>query len=137
MIRNDDEFAKKLTGYLDAGTDQLRAGTLYRLQQARAQALARVADPARVGAPAAHRGLAHALAGGGSGTGGGRGIGKFAWLSLAVLLLAGSYFGYRQWQLYQETREIEELDAQILSSDLPIDAYLDRGFQTWLTRYQP
>ena len=23
---------------------------------------------------------------------------------------------------------------QILSSDLPIDAYLDRGFQTWLTR---
>ena len=33
--------------------------------------------------------------------------------------------------------EAEELDVQILSSDLPIDAYLDRGFQTWLTRFQP
>jgi hypothetical protein len=59
------------------------------------------------------------------------------WLGLAVLLLAAALFGYQQWQLDQQTREIEELDAQILSSDLPIDAYLDRGFQTWLTRYQP
>jgi hypothetical protein len=30
--------------------------------------------------------------------------------------------------------ELEETDAAILSSDLPIDAYLDRGFQNWLTR---
>ena len=47
------------------------------------------------------------------------------------------FIGYQQWNLYQQSREIEELDVQILSSDLPIDAYLDRGFQTWLTRYQP
>ncbi len=36
----------------------------------------------------------------------------------------------------QQTREIEEIDVQILTSDLPIDAYVDRGFQTWLTSYQ-
>ena len=29
--------------------------------------------------------------------------------------------------------ELEDLDSQILTSDLPIDAYLDRGFQQWLT----
>jgi len=29
-------------------------------------------------------------------------------------------------------QEIAETDAAILSSDLPIDAYLDRGFQVWL-----
>ena len=29
-------------------------------------------------------------------------------------------------------RDIEETDAAILTSDLPIDAYLDRGFQNWL-----
>ena len=32
----------------------------------------------------------------------------------------------------QQVSEIEELDAQILSSDLPIDAYLDQGFRNWL-----
>jgi len=41
-------------------------------------------------------------------------------------------FGYQQWQVYQQTNEIEELDVQILSSDLPIDAYLDQGFRNWL-----
>ena len=51
--------------------------------------------------------------------------------------MAAAVFGYQQWQLYQQTREIEELDVQILTSDLPIDAYVDRGFQTWLTKYQP
>ena len=29
--------------------------------------------------------------------------------------------------------ELDPLVAQILTSDLPIDAYLDRGFQQWLT----
>ena len=66
MIRDQDEFAKKLRGYLDAGAADLRAGTVYRLQQARAAALARMAEPARVPQPQ----LAHALAGGGT-TGGG------------------------------------------------------------------
>ncbi|MFO1317754.1 MAG: DUF3619 family protein [Burkholderiales bacterium] len=131
MNRDQDEFAKKIKGYLDAGAADLRAGTVYRLQQARAQALARMAEPARAEAPR----LAHALAGGGS-TGGG-GNRRTLWLGVGILLIVAGAFGWQQWQAYQQTRELEELDAQILSSDLPIDAYLDRGFQTWLTRYQP
>lgn len=131
MIRDQDEFANKLRGYLDAGAAQLRAGTLYRLQQARAHALARLVEPERV----AESRLAHALAGGGSGDGGF--LGRRVWLGFGVLLIAVGAFGYQQWQVYQQTREIEELDTQILTSDLPIDAYVDRGFQTWLTRYQP
>jgi hypothetical protein len=132
MIRDQDEFAKKITGYLDAGAAQLRAGTAYRLQQARAKALARMAEPAR----ATESRLAHALAGAGGGAGG-SGMRRGAWFGFGVLLIAAAVFGYQQWQLYQQTREIEELDVQILTSDLPIDAYVDRGFQTWLTRYQP
>jgi hypothetical protein len=27
-----------------------------------------------------------------------------------------------------------EIDTQLLTDDLPIDAYLDRGFQTWLKK---
>ena len=52
-------------------------------------------------------------------------------------LIAGAAVGWQQWQAYQAVQEAEELDAQLLSSDLPIDAYLDRGFQAWLrTSYQ-
>ena len=136
MNRDQDEFAKKLTGYLDAGAADLRAGTVYKLQLARARALERLgAESERATAP----GMAHALAGAGSMRAGGGGASKGAWLrfGVGVALLVAAVFGYQQWNLYQQTREIEELDVQILSSDLPIDAYLDRGFQTWLTRYQP
>jgi Protein of unknown function (DUF3619) len=136
MIRDQDEFAKKLTGYLDAGAAELKAGTLYKLQQARGKALARLAEPAR--ATKGHRVDAPAYAGAGRGAGSaGSGVRKGAWMWFGILLIAAAGFGYQQWLVYQQTREIEELDVQILSSDLPIDAYLDRGFQTWLTRFQP
>lgn len=132
MIRDEDNFAKKITGYLDLGTADLRAGTGYRLKQARAQALARLGAPAL----AAESRLAHALAGGSAA--GGSGVRWGAWLVFGILLIAAAAtLGYQQWQAYQQAREIEEIDVQILTSELPIDAYLDRGFQTWLTRYQP
>ena len=135
MMRDQEEFARKLTGYLDAGTADLRAGTVYKLQLARARALERLgAEPER----AVAAGTAHAFAGAGSVRTGG-GVRKGAWFgfALTVALLLAAAYGYQQWELHQQTREIEEIDAQLLSSDLPIDAYLDRGFQTWLTRYQP
>ena len=135
MIPDQDEFARKLTGYLDAGAAQLKAGTLYRLQQARGKALARLAEPAQ--ASQGHLARGHAYAGAGRAGSPGSGARKSAWLWVGVVLIAAGAFGYQQWQVYQQTREIEELDVQILSSDLPIDAYLDRGFQTWLTRFQP
>ena len=131
MSHDQDEFAKKITAYLDRGTAELRAGTAYRLQQARAQALARLAEQP---AAATESRLARAFAGGG--TGSGSGIRKGAWLGLGILLIAGAGLGYQQWLLYQQTREIAEIDVEILTSDLPIDAYVDRGFQTWLTSGQ-
>jgi hypothetical protein len=38
------------------------------------------------------------------------------------------------WQQSQTVQELEEIDAAVLTSDLPIDAYLDRGFDAWLKR---
>mgnify|MGYP002139328993 CR=1 FL=1 len=32
----------------------------------------------------------------------------------------------------QRTADIEEVDSSLLADDLPIDAYLDRGFDTWV-----
>ena len=128
MNLDQEEFAKKLTAYLDRGAADLRAGTVYRLQQARARAMARLSEQP---VAAAENRLAHALAGGT--TAGGSGLRKGAWLGFGVMLIAATAFGFHQWQLYQQTRELAEIDAEILTSDLPIDAYVDRGFQTWLT----
>jgi len=131
MTTKDNEFAEKLTAYLDDGAAMLKAGTAYRLQLARAEALARIADPKR--SPATRMSAALAGAGGGTGTaGGGAGMRMNARLLVGILVIIVGYFGYQQWQAYQQLTDLADTDAAILSSDLPIDAYLDRGFQNWL-----
>ena len=50
---------------------------------------------------------------------------------LALAVAAGAVYS---WQQNQRLAEIEEIDAQLLTDDLPIDAYLDRNFQTWLKK---
>jgi hypothetical protein len=124
MTADETEIAGKITGYLDAGTRELKSGTVYRLQQARAAALARLQDPKR--APEM------ALAGAGGTVGGGRPFYAQVRVWIGVALIAAAAFGWQQWQAYQAINEAEEVDAHLLSSDLPIDAYLDRGFQVWL-----
>jgi len=51
-------------------------------------------------------------------------------LPVAVLVLAVS--GIYTWQEKRRVAELVDIDAQLLTDDLPIDAYLDRGFQNWL-----
>ena len=120
MTDDNQEFANKITTYLDAGTAELKAGTLYRLQLARTKALARLADPKRAAQPRL------ALAGAGTGTvGGGRNIWASGRLWLGIGLIALASVGYQQWQAYQQLSDLADTDAAILSSELPIDAYLD------------
>jgi hypothetical protein len=123
----EKDFAGKITAHLDRGTADLRAGTVYRLQQARARALSRL-DPAFASAyePAL------ATAGARLRTGrSGRGISPVRWLGVA-LIVAAAAFGWQQWRAFQQVQDLQDIDAQILSSDLPLDAYLDRGFLNWL-----
>ena len=126
MTDQESQFAKKLTAHLDRGAASLRSGTLYRLQQARAAALAGV-NRAHATGPE----LVTAAAGGGSGERPGLRGTPVRWLG-AALLVAALGFGFQQWHSAQQVREFEELDLHLLASDLPIDAYLDRGFQNWL-----
>ena len=130
MITKDENFAKKITTYLDKSSADLKAGTAYRLQLARQEALTRLTDPQRD----TELRLAGAHAGGGSGSAGGHSFWASGRLWIGILLIASAGFGYQQWQAYQLIRDTEEIDAALLSSDLPIDAYLDRGFQNWLKR---
>ena len=129
MTTEDEYFTKKIKTYLDKSSTGLKAGTAYRLQLARQEALARLTDPQR----ATELRLAGAH-GGGSGSVGGHSFWASGRLWIGILLIASAGFGFQQWQAYQLIRDTEEIDAALLSSDLPIDAYLDRGFQNWLKR---
>jgi hypothetical protein len=126
MSDRESEFARKVARHLDRGIADLRPGTLYRLQQARAAALTGVATSRATANELATAGVDR----GAPGRPGPR-TAPVRWLGVA-LLLAALGFGYQQWHAVQQVREFEDLDLHLLASDLPIDAYLDRGFQNWL-----
>ena len=126
MIDRETETARWLVRHLDRGVADLRSGTIFRLQQVRAVALAGAGARFATGAELLTAGVGNS----GAQRPGRSGHGA-RWLGLAFLVMACG-FGLQQWQAAQQVREFEELDAQLLASDLPIDAYLDRGFQNWL-----
>jgi hypothetical protein len=126
-MNSEKQIAEKITAYLDHGTAELRAGTAYRLQQARARALARV-DPAY----AQQEVLAPALAGPGAGNRVRPWVNTPVRLLGVALIVAAAVLGWQQWRAFEQVQDLQDLDMQILTSDLPIDAYLDRGFQNWL-----
>lgn len=122
------EIARKLTAYLDHGAASIKAGTLYRLQLARQAALARLDEPKRA---------SQLVFAGTGGTLGARRVLADLRIWLGVLLVVGGIASYQYWQSVQQARDLEDTDAAILSSDLPIEAYLDRGFQAWLKHSEP
>ena len=78
------------------------------------------------------------LAGAGGGTfGGGRRFFADVRIWVGVLVVVGGILSIQYWQSVQHDRDIEETDAAILSSELPLEAYLDGGFQAWLKRSEP
>lgn len=119
---NEQQFANNLRRALDESARTLTPALSERLRAARERALvSRRAE--RVSALA----WADNVVGGG--------FGGF-WLRLVlpaifVLLAVAGIYG---WQQNQRLAEIEEIDAELLTDDLPIDAYLDRGFQEWLKK---
>jgi hypothetical protein len=122
---NEREFGFKIKQQLDRSLD-LDPATLERLKAARRHALARqrVAEPAFVPV------WASAVIGRLSGNPTTAGVA----LGGAALILA--LVGVQYWQRAPTVEEIEEIDAALLTSDLPINAYLDNNFDTWLKRSQ-
>ena len=51
-----------------------------------------------------------------------------------LLMLALGLIASNHWYQSQLQAEIIEIDTEVLTGDLPIDAYLDRGFDAWLKR---
>lgn len=127
MNQPDDELARRIVTHLDAGVDQLDAETRERLRRARDRALGRYRAPR----PPPVLGLAWA----------GQAMARLSAhrfysirnvlvVTLVVLALAG----VAVWSAFAPSNELADIDASLLTDELPISAYLDKGFDTWLKR---
>jgi len=121
---NEQQITYRIKQLLNRGLD-LDAGKLARLKAAREAALARQRVESRVPVLA----WADNLIGK---SGGPSALIPRVLLPMAVLILG--LIAVNQWRDSQLAAEIEEIDAAVLTSDLPIDAYLDKGFDAWLKR---
>jgi hypothetical protein len=126
MNRPEHELAKKLVQYLDYGVDHLEPGVRERLAAARRSALSHYREK-----PATVLGLAWA--------------GQAAvWLTehrsqSARLLIAGAALvlamaGVVYWQVTGPANGLTDIDLHLLTDELPVNAYLDKGFDSWLKR---
>ena len=118
------DLGSKIARHLEQGANQLKQGTLYRLQAARDAALQKYrVEPAfgLAGEGLAASRLRH-----------GQLLSARFLLPLAFVLL--SLGGIVYWQSARQNNDIEEIDAHLLTDDLPINAYLDKDFDAWLKR---
>jgi len=126
MNQPEHELARKIVQHLDYGVDQLKPDVRERLLAARKNALSKyreqpvpVTGLAWAGQAAArlteHRfyGTRHLVA-----------------ISALVLALVGIAY----WQSMGTTNAYAEIDSDLLTDELPLNAYLDKGFDSWLKR---
>jgi len=122
---NEQELARQIVQHLDQGLGQIKQGSLYQLQSARMAALERYRET-----PQPVFGLAWA------GNIAFR-VGQSRHFNARNLFAAGmlvlGLIGVTYWQVIQGN-DIAEIDASLLSDELPISAYLDSGFEAWLKR---
>ena len=124
-MMNERELGYKIKQQLDQALD-LKPAALKRLKVAREQALARQ----RLSEPVFALAWVDAVVGRLSGNP------ASASIVLAGAALILGLIGVHYWQQTPTVEEIEEIDAALLTSDLPINAYLDKSFDTWLKRSQ-
>ncbi len=118
---NENEVAGRIVARLDQDLAGLPASTVQKLQAARLAALA-ACSPGRSSSGRSKTG--DVLAGWGFG----RALGTRLVLPAAIVL--ASLTGLIYWQM--SSHHEEELDTGLLAGELPIHAYTDPGFETWL-----
>lgn len=118
---NEMHFGNRVRQVLNQGL-RLNAKQAERLHAARERALARQRPE-----PAAGLAWADNVLGS---FGGWSGVSLRLVAPLAALVVSVAVL--YTWQQNRVISDFEEIDSMLLGDDLPIDAYLDRGFQNWL-----
>jgi hypothetical protein len=120
-----DQFGRAVAKRLSAGTDEMPYEVRERLRAARVRALESRRKPAA--APVVvGRGASATLA-----------LGERTWLNriasiLPLLVLAGGLVLIHTFQSDRRASELAEVDAALLTDDLPPAAYADPGFVQFL-----
>ena len=123
---SETDVGREVARLLDRGLDDIKQGTLNRLQSARRASLENyhVAETVirlgQSGQAASSRGGHHSHSR----------TGKLLSVIALLLALAGAIY----WQNLQQSDENEEIEIMLLVDDLPIDAYLDDEFGEWLNQ---
>ena len=125
---NENEIAGRIVARLDQDLADLPASTVQKLQAARLAAVAAYRPDRPLWG---HSRAGNAL----SGWSLGRGLTTRLVLPAAIVL--ASLTGLIYWQT--SSHHEEELDTGLLAGELPIHAYTDPGFETWLkhSNYAP
>jgi hypothetical protein len=137
----ENDFALKVIRALDENTTNIPAAAIDRLAEARRSAIARKKpEKVAVSAPAftpVLAGVGGTLSMGGGDRGGKKslfarlgGLG-LVWPLAALVIGIG---GIAYWEDQQRKAELADIDAAMLSDSLPLDAYLDHGFNAYLSR---
>lgn len=121
MMNNEHDFARRIGQTLNAGTQYLDSQLSQQLMQARQRALQHQRRPAGLLSLA--------------------GIGRLLSVELGtplrtlliLLAMMAAIFGTSYWNTLQSAAELEEVDSALLADDLPLDAYIDHGFDAWLS----
>ncbi len=125
MNPREQQIAQKISRLLDQSARNIPGDTAAKLAAIRKQALASYREQPAWSLAGAGQ-MVSRLAGPSSG-----GI-RYV-IPTAVLILG--LIGIIYWQTSNgRGNELADIDARLLADDLPIDAYLDKGFDSWLKR---
>jgi hypothetical protein len=127
MTQPEHELARKIVERLDHGTERLDPGTRERLAAARKVALSHYREKSE-----AVLGLVWA----------GQAMARLAEhhlhhtrLLAAAAAIAVLLAGFAYWQVTgPASNDLAEIDMGLLTDELPLNAYLDKGFDSWLKR---
>jgi hypothetical protein len=122
-MSTEREFAQKIRHHLNLGAEAVDRRIADRLFAARRNALAHHKARAGMRLSLADFGhLAHDI------------VLPHARAVAGTIGLVIAVIGISVWNDFQKAAEFEEIDSALLADDLPIDAYLDKGFQAWLSQ---
>jgi hypothetical protein len=120
---NENEFGKNVARNLNWGLSQIDDAKLARLQVARQRAMDAYREPVAVS------GLV---------TAGGQVVNLLSWVRkpifwLPALVVAAAAATYVATAPDSGFDDVGELDAKLLTGELPIDAFLDKDFAAWVS----
>lgn len=119
----DEQLAKLAVNLLNDNAQHLNAVTLQRLSEARGQAVSQLEASQGVNQSG------HVLQWAGHGFGGYFGQHR---LMSAAIIVGAMLLTFFAAQKFNENNNLENSDAFLLASELPPEAFADKGFDTWL-----